>query len=276
MTPRKRLGDILQDRGLLSSEQLQKALEMQRQTGERLGEAVVKLGYVTPDQIADALSHHLGIPRADLTRQYISNQVVALVPEELIKGYNVLPIDLNENRLRVAMVDPLNIMAIDDLQAAAGCMIEPLIATSEEIQEALQRSIDFSRAASKVVAQYEVEETAATEEVPTAQVLGDAPGVRLANMILQQGVREKASDIHLEFREDDMRVRFRVDGLLRDVMVVPRHLREDVKSRIKIMANLDITERRRPQDGRIQLTIDNMAVDMRVSTLPTVLVKRLS
>ena len=270
MTPRKRLGDILQDRGLLSSEQLQKALEMQRQTGERLGEAVVKLGYVTPDQIADALSHHLGIPRADLTRQYISNQVVALVPEELIKAYNVLPIDLNENRLRVAMVDPLNIMAIDDLQAVTGCMIEPLIATSEEIQEALQRSIDFSRAASKVVAQYEVEETAATEEVPTAQVLGDAPGVRLANMILQQGVREKASDIHLEFREDDMRVRFRVDGLLRDVMVVPRHLREDVKSRIKIMANLDITERRRPQDGRIQLTIDNMAVDMRVSTLPTV------
>ena len=270
MTPRKRLGDILQDRGLLSSEQLQKALEMQRQTGERLGEAVVKLGYVTPDQIADALSHHLGIPRADLARQYISNQVVALVPEELIKTYNVLPIGLEENRLRVAMVDPLNIMAIDDLQAVTGCMIEPLIATREEIEEALQRSIDFSRAASKVVAQYEIEETTVTEEVSTTQVLGDAPGVRLANMILQQGVREKASDIHLEYREDDMRVRFRVDGLLRDVMVVPRHLREDVKSRIKIMANLDITERRRPQDGRIQLTIDDKAVDMRVSTLPTV------
>lgn len=274
MGRRKRLGDILQEKGLLSQEQLNEALEYQRTTGDKLGEALIKLGFISPEDIADALSEHLRIPRVDFKRRYISSDVVQLIPESVIKEQQVLPIELEGSFLSVAMVDPLNIMVIDDLRRLTGYLIKPMIATAEEIESAYQRSLDISSTAQQVLAQYREDEEAAAEEAERerqeAQVLGSAPGVKLANMILEQAVKQGASDVHLEPREDDLRVRFRIDGILRDIMVVPRHLRGDVNSRIKIMANLDITERRRPQDGRMQIKLDQLTVDMRVSTLPTV------
>lgn len=269
MAPRKRLGDILQDGGLITEEQLKEALEMQRRSGEKLGEALVKLRFVTPGQIADALSEHLGIERVDFQRRYLSNDIVGLISEELIRSHQVLPLDLDGATLSVAMTDPFNIMAIDDLQRVTGYSIRPLVATAQEIQEAFQRTTDVSSNAQRVISELAIDfAEEITEDVQ--QFIGDAPGVKLANMILKQGVSQKASDIHIEPREEDMLVRFRVDGIMREVMVVPRSLRNDVTSRVKIMANLDITERRRPQDGRIQMSIDGFDVDMRMSTLPTV------
>lgn len=274
MAQRKRLGDILQERGLLSKEQLKQALDYQRSTGDKLGTALMKLGFISPEDIADALSEHLRIPRVDFKRRYISSDVVKLVPENIIREQQVLPIELDGNFLSVAMVDPLNIMVIDDLHRITGYLIKPMIATAEEIESAYQRSLDIASTAQQVLAQYSEDNGQAAEseekEKAEAQFIGNAPGVKLANMILEQAVKQRASDVHLEPREDDLRVRFRIDGIMRDIMVVPRHLRGDVNSRIKVMANLDITERRRPQDGRMQMRLGDLIVDMRVSTLPTV------
>ena len=166
------------------------------------------------------------------------------------------------------MTDPLNIHTIDELQRYVRMFIRPVIATREEVSEAINRTRDISDTVRKVFDEYVSDDE--DEVISDERLLGDAPGVKLANLILQQALQEKASDIHFEPREEDLRIRFRIDGLLRDVMVVPKRLRADVCSRVKVMANLDITERRRPQDGRIQMSINGSEVDMRVSTLPTV------
>ncbi len=272
MAPRKRLGDILVDRGLLNEEQLQKALAMQRASGEKLGNALIKLGFITPDNLADALSVHLGYPRVDLKRQYISTPVVKIIPEEFLASNELFPIEVENNIMTVAMTDPLNILIIDELQKLTGFIIKPVIATSEEIKSAVIRSRDIGSTARKVFDEYSKDDEQQSEELKREEkeYLGDAPGVRLANIILEQAIREKASDIHLEPQEEELAVRFRIDGILRKVMTVPKRLRNDVNSRIKIMSNLDITERRRPQDGRIQATINDTDVDMRISTLPTI------
>ncbi|NLJ79540.1 MAG: Flp pilus assembly complex ATPase component TadA [Firmicutes bacterium] len=267
MSKRKRLGDILRDQGLISTDQLEAALEMQLQSGEKLGEALIELGFVSADIVADALSEHLNISRVDFSQLYLAEEVVNLIPESFIKAKSVLPIGIDGEVLSVAMVDPLNITVIDDLRRMTKLIIKPMIATAEEISGAFRRTRSITQDAREVFERYQVEEK---EQVEERQYLGDAPGVRLANMILQQAVAEKASDVHLEPDEEGMRVRIRIDGLLREMMEIPKSLRGDVNSRIKIMANLDITERRRPQDGRIQMKIDDQEVDMRISSLPTV------
>lgn len=266
---RKRLGDILQDYGLLTDEQLTLALEEQLKTGDRLGQALIKLGYVAADQVAAALSEHLKIDRVDFTRRYIPPEVVNLVPPTMVTEQLILPLEIDEGILLVAMADPLNINVIDDLQRITGKNIRPLVATEAEIADAFQRTRNIAHSAKEVIDRYkQVDDEQELHD--EAKVLGDAPGVRLANMILEQGIKQKASDVHLEPHEDGMRVRYRVDGILRDIMEIPKHLQGDVNSRIKIMSNLDITERRRPQDGRIQMNLDGQEVDMRISSLPTV------
>lgn len=265
---RKRLGDILQERGLISQEELAAALEEQRRSGDRLGESLVKLGFVTADQVADALSEHLRIERVDFARRYLAPEIVELVPASVITSKYVLPLEVEDGFLVVAMADPMDINVIDDLQRLTGKIIRPLVATEEEIIEAFQRTRNIAQSARELLNDYEQEE--GEEEEQTQQYLGDAPGVRLANLILEQAIMQKASDIHLEPLEGRMKVRYRIDGLLRDIMEIPRHLQGDVNSRIKVMAGLDITERRKPQDGRIQLSFNGTEVDLRISTLPTV------
>ncbi len=272
---RKRLGDILLDQGLINEEQLADALDAQRRTGEKLGEAVVNLGYVSAEQIADTLSDHLRIPRADLSRRYVQGDAMDVVPDDMLESNEILPVERTRDTLTLAMVDPLNIVIIDDLQRVTGLYIQPVIATKKEIRDARTRSTNFSSTARRVVSEYDTgeDDEAAKEQSARDEVeeyVGDAPGVKLGSLILTQAARANASDIHLEPREGELRVRYRVDGLLQDVMTVPRKFMADVSSRIKIMANLDITERRRPQDGRIKSDLDGVKVDMRISTLPTV------
>ncbi len=265
---RKRLGDILQEQGLLSNEQLSAALDEQQRTGDRLGQALVRLNLVTPSQVADALSEHLRIDRVDFTRRYLSPEVVDLIPGTVILAKHVLPMEMQDGVLSVAMADPLDINIIDDLQRLTGKIITPLVATEEEIEAAYQRTRNIAQSAKELISSYEDDEE--TTEADQVEYLGDAPGVKLVNLILEQAITQRASDIHLEPREHGMRVRYRIDGLLRSIMEIPRHLRGDVNSRIKIMGGLDITERRKPQDGRIQITLAGKEVDMRISSLPTV------
>jgi type IV pilus assembly protein PilB len=265
---RKRLGDILQDQGLLSDEQLAVALEEQRKTGHRLGDALVTLGFVTSSQVADALSEHLKIERVNLDRRYLEPEIVDLIPASVVISKHVLPIEMQDGVLIMAMADPLDINIMDDLQRLTGKIISPVVATEEEIEDAFQRTRNIAQSAKELISRYEDDEE--TKEPEQVEYLGDAPGVRLTNLILEQAITQKASDIHLEPHENGMRVRYRIDGLLKDIMDIPRHLRGDVSSRIKIMGGLDITERRKPQDGRIQITLASQEVDMRISSLPTV------
>jgi type IV pilus assembly protein PilB len=265
---RKRLGDILQEQGLLTHEQLASALEEQKKTGERLGRTLVRLSLVTPSQAADALSEHLKIERVDLSKLYVSPDIVDLIPSSVIVSKSILPLEIEDGTLLVAMADPLDINVIDDLQRSTGKMIRPMVATEEEIADAFQRTRNITQSAKELISRYEDDEDG--QEREEIEYLGDAPGVKLANLILEQAITQKASDIHLEPHEDGMRVRYRIDGLLRDIMEIPRHLRGDVNSRIKIMGGLDITERRKPQDGRIQMPLAGQEVDMRISSLPTV------
>lgn len=267
---RKRLGDILQEQGLINYDQLTQALEEQLTTGERLGQALVRLGFITQDQVAQALSEHLRIDRVDFSDSYLSPDIINLLPDTMITARHVLPLEEEENGyLKVAMADPLNINIIDEMQRLTGKIIRPVIATEEEIDEAFQRTTNISQSAKEVFDLFRPEEGEIDEE-DSKQYLGDAPGVRLANMILEQAIKQKASDIHLEPDEEGMRVRYRIDGILQEIMQIPKNLRNDVNSRIKIMSNLDITERRKPQDGRIQMKLGELEVDMRISSLPTV------
>ena len=265
---RKRLGDILQEQGLINEQQLAAALEDQRRTGARLGQSLVKLNFVTAGQVADALSQHLMIERVDLARRYLSPEIVDLIPSQVITTRHVLPVDVQDGILLVAMADPLDINVIDDLQRLTGRIIQPLVASEEENLDAYQRTRDIALSAKELFEDYQDQE--AEKEEPAQEYLGDAPGGRLVNLILEQALAQKASDIHLEPHEARMKVRYRIDGLLRDMMEIPRHLQNDVNSRIKIMAGLDITERRKPQDGRFQLHLAGQDVDLRVSSLPTV------
>ncbi len=265
---RKRLGDILQDQGLLSDQELAAALEEQKRTGDRLGDTLVRLNLVTASQAADALSEHLKIDRVDLNRRYLSPEIVDIIPGSIIVSKHVLPIEIQDGVLIVAMADPLDINVMDDLQRLTGKIIKPVVATEGEIADAFQRTRNIAQSAKELISRYEDDEK--TQETDEVEYLGDAPGVKLANLILEQAITQKASDVHLEPHEHGMRVRYRIDGLLRDIMEIPKHLRGDVNSRIKIMGGLDITERRKPQDGRIQMTLAGQEVDMRVSSLPTV------
>ena len=163
MGRRKRLGDILRERGLLTDDELRLALERQRESGEKLGEALIKLGFISPDDIADALSEHLRIPRVDFKRRYVSSDVVRLVPESIIREQQVLPIEQEGNFLSVAMVDPLNIMIIDDLQRLTGLLIKPMIATATEIEDAYRRSW-IASTAKQVFAQYGADDSAVEEQ----------------------------------------------------------------------------------------------------------------
>lgn len=266
---RRRLGDTLLDQGLLTEEELATALEEQLRTGERLGRTLVRLALLSESEVADALSKHLGIKRVDFSELYLSAEVVDLVPATFIMTKRVLPIEVENGSLLVAMVDPLDITVIDDLQRLTGKMVQPLVATEEEIIDAFQRTRNISQSARELISRYK-EEEAVAQEMDRLEYLGDAPGVKLANLILEQAIKQKASDVHFEPHERGMRVRYRIDGLLRSITEIPRHLRNDVNSRVKIMAGMDITERRKPQDGRIQMTADRVEVDMRVSSLPTV------
>ncbi|HHY15440.1 MAG TPA: hypothetical protein GX521_05145 [Firmicutes bacterium] len=231
---RKRLGDILQIRGLLSDEQLATALAEQRKTGDRLGQALIKLGYVTADEVVDALSEHLNIARADFARRYIDPGAVDLIPANMVTNEHVLPLEMEDGYLTVAMCDPLNINIIDDLQRITGKTIKPVLATEEEINDAFQRTRNIAQSAKEVFDRFredEKDKDGSLEE--QRQFIGDAPGVRLANMILEQAIKQKASDVHFEPHEEGMRVRFRIDGILRVIMEIPKHLQGDVNSRVR-------------------------------------------
>lgn len=266
---RKRLGDLLLEAGLAGPEQIEEALQQQRRGGRRFGQAIVDLGYVSEGQVADVLARHYNLQRVELDKVHVEKDVLALIPEEMMQLYEVFPLAVVDGVLRVAMVDPQNIQALDDLRRIARREIEPVLVTPGELRRARERHYDMKASARDVIAKFGANKAA--EEVAAAiEDVSDSAGVQLVNLILESAVRDRASDIHIEPGEDVTRVRQRVDGRLRAMFDVPRRTGSDVVSRIKVMAQLDITNRRTPQDGRLRVEVRGKPVDLRASTLPTI------
>lgn len=274
---KKRLGELLVDVGLITQEQLKKAIEIQAKSGEKLGKVLVKEGYVSEEQILEALEFQLGIPHADLQKFYIDPDVAKMIPESLAKRYLVIPIKKDADGIQVAMADPLNIFAIDDIKLITKQNVKPLIASESSILKAIDR-IFGKEQAEKAVQDFKRE----LQEEPLNDFtnedldeINNAPAVRLVNSIIEQAIKNRASDIHIEPTEKDLRIRFRIDGQLNEAMRVIKNTQGPVITRIKIMANMNIAERRVPQDGRIEFSEGSKSIDIRVSSLPTVFGEKL-
>lgn len=268
----KKLGDLLIDSNVITIEQLREALNVQKQSGERLGKVLINLGFVMEQDILDVLEFQLGIPKITLPVK-IDQKLLKSVPEFLIRRHQIIPVKKEGNRLVVATMDPLNVVAFDDLQLSTGLNIVPIMATEKEIETLINKYFGMPELQNTLQEMETLPEYIETETVRLKQlddVPGEAPIVKLVNSIIVQAINEKASDVHIEPGDDWLRVRYRVDGFLREVMNLPRQTRHPLVSRLKILSNMDIAEKRKPQDGRIQIKYRNNEVDLRISTMPNI------
>jgi type IV pilus assembly protein PilB len=285
----QRLGDLLVREKVITGEQLDQALKEQKQTGARLGSVLVKLGYVSEEDVTNFLSRQYGVPAINLSFFEIDNQVTKLIPYETARRYQILPLSRAGASLTIAMVDPTNVFAIDDIKFMTGLNIEPVVASENAITEAIEKTYNALSSSEEEVSSLEdvmqsfdmaegdLETVNQDQQELLAEQLEkaaeDAPIVKLVNIILTEAVKKGASDIHIEPYEKEYRVRYRIDGVLQSTMKPPLKLKDAVTSRVKIMAKLDISEKRLPQDGRIMLKMKlqgkKKELDFRVSTLPT-------
>jgi type IV pilus assembly protein PilB len=280
----RRLGDLLVREGLIDNEQLARALQEQKGSNDKLGSILVKLSFVTEENLIAFLSRQYGIQSITLSQLDIDPDILKLVPEQIARKYEVLPVKLQGNTLTLAMGDPTNVFALDDVGFMTNLQVIPAVASQAAIRQAIDRAYDSKgggiadivsemEGAAADVELVEGDEEAAASKVDVFELkesADEAPVVRLINMILVDAIRRGASDIHLEPYEKVFRVRFRVDGVLHEIMTPPKRLEAALTSRVKIMASLDIAERRLPQDGRIKLRFNQREIDFRVSTLPTI------
>ena len=269
----RKLGEILAARGAVSQVDLDKALAEQRQTKGFLGQVLLKRGVIKKRDLAEALEDQLGLPFVELSDRTVEPEIASLLPENLVRLHKALPFDLSENVLSVAMADPLNLRALESMRLVTGLEVKPFFAPEEDVLLATNQVFDGRVAAYKAI---EDTTSMAHDEADGMTVrdlermVEDAPVVRLVDSIVQGAITGTASDIHVEPRERDVRVRYRVDGVLYLMMEIPKRLQSAVISRIKIMAGMNIAERRLPQDGRITVGSNGYTYDLRVSTLLTV------
>ena len=269
---RRRLGDVLVGSGLITQEQLETALEEQRNGSaprRRLGQVVSDLGFASERDVAKCLADLLGLDMVDLSKAMPAPDVVRLLPRAVAERTRVLVLDKTARGLVVAAADPTNVLALDDVKLYTRSPdVTVLVATDSQIRDQIARAWSLGEDNSQVSAIVDDEPEEDAQDSGLSAVTDEAPIVKLVNRVLADAVRLRASDIHIEVQRDSLRIRYRVDGLLRDVMTAPRRIASSVVSRIKIMSGLDIAERRIPQDGRTRIMVENMAVDARISTLP--------
>jgi type II secretion system protein E len=265
------LGRILVEKGVITEAELNAALQAQQETGKLLGEVLVENEVCTVEDVLMALSEQLHIPYVRLTERMVENDAVARLPADLAYRHQALPLTMNNGRIRVAVGDPFNFAAIDDIRIATGLFVEPVLASPSEIRRLvekhyMQRMIEETHGGGEEI---EVLQEDETEIGDLQRMAKEAVVIQWVNMVLRQAIQDRASDIHIEPFERGWRVRFRIDGVLHEVPAPPKRLQAAVVSRIKIMGNMDIAERRLPQDGRIKLRVSGKEVDLRVSTVPT-------
>ena len=271
MAQARRLGQMLVDSGVVTEAQLADALEIQKAKGGQLGRVLVDLGFATQASILQILADQIGIRFVEFKDIHPDANAVAAVPRELAVRYTLMPVGFDEKgRLVVAMADPQNVLALDDLRIVTGFDCMPAIATREDITSQIEESY---RVAAHVTE--DMEEAFSDELVGLSEVTSDAPIVKLVNFMITKAVTERASDIHIEPQDKDLRVRYRIDGVLHEMMRSPKSAQAAILSRFKIMADMDIAETRKPQDGHVSISVGGHALDLRVSTLPTVYGERI-
>ncbi len=272
---RKRLGDLLLEVEMITPNQLESAIEVQKKTGEKLGSILTKLGYVNEDDIIQVLEFQLGIPHVKLEKYNIDKSAYLAIPESIAKRYGLIPIKKEKGTLTVAMSDPLNVFAIDDLNIYSGMEIQPVIASYDDISKAIDKYYSAQKAM-KAVEEFKKEQVSTikinsdTSEEQNTEEINNAPAVKVINSIIEQAVRNRASDIHIEPFEEYIKIRFRTDGQLCEIMRPEIDIMPAISARIKIIGGMNIAEKRLPQDGRISIEVDGREYDLRVSILPTI------
>lgn len=269
----KDLGQMLVEAGLIVEEQLQRVKEMQRQSGDSLERILLQQRLITPQQLAFFTSLQLGIPYVNLKREGVQSHAVKLIPESIARKYGIIPVDTTDGAVVVAMEDPRDIQAIEDVAAVTMKRVEPVICTAQDIQEMIDLNYriggEIEEQLSQIPTRYR-SSVGVREARVSAEAIAQAPVVRAIDLLIKQAVRDRASDIHIEPQEDKLRVRYRIDGILSEVMSLPLSVHPPLLSRIKIMAGLNISERRRPQDGQITFDMGDRGVDIRVATSNTI------
>jgi len=284
--PKKPLGQILLEKDLINQEQLDEALKVQKNTTEQLGRILVDLGHVTEQDVLRSHAEQLGIPFLDLDRISVDDDVAKAIPQSVVQRYNAIPIRRSGNRLTVAMADPTNVFALDDIRLITGYEIDPMLASSDDIgalmsgtsdgggtQEELQTALQAldGEGGAALADDMDLSGGGIEQDVDSTQAMEDeAPIIRVVNVIIQQAIKDRASDIHIEPDRRGVRIRYRIDGVLHEVMQVPKYVHAPLISRVKIMGDMNIAERRIPQDGRIHIRHEGKEYDLRVSSLPTV------
>ncbi len=266
----KQLGQILLEQGLLEQDQLDRALEEHRNTPKSLGRVLIDLGYIRERDLVRALAEQVGLEFVDLTEYRIDPGIATLIPEAICRRYRALAIGERDGKLLVAMSDPANVYALDDIRTITGRDVQPVVATANDVEQAIAK---FTGAGDQVEALASEAVEALEREADLSDVeaaVEDAPIVKLVQAIMNQAVTDRASDVHIEPTEKDVRVRFRVDGVLHEVMHSPKSIQGGLISRLKVMADLNIAEKRVPQDGRVSIRVGTKQLDLRLATLPTV------
>ncbi len=271
-----RIGDLLVAAGAITEEQLQEALTIQKEKGQKLGQTLLEEGFISKELFIAVLTQQMGVEYIDLKGCKFDDDVLSTIPEDIVMKYNVVPLGYDENNpnvLRVAMSDPMDIIAVDDISIATGTQVEPLLAMEDEIAETIGKYYGSHQAMEAAEAYRREREEAMLSEAEEEEMNADienSPIVLLVKQILEGGVRQRASDIHIEPLETSVRVRYRIDGALKQVMSYDYSLLSGICARLKIMGGMDISEKRKPQDGRISIMVDRKEFDIRVSMLPTV------
>jgi type IV pilus assembly protein PilB len=274
-----KLGQLLVSKNIITEGQLAQAIDLQKKEGGRVGSNLIKLGFLTEESLVEFLSNQYSVPSVSLSKLEIDPSIIKFIPYDVANKYQIFPISKNGATLKLAMTDPSNVFAIDDVKFMTNYEVEPVVAMESDIKEAIARHYEQSEALQDVIDNMSglddagldfIQETEEDIDISALKGAGEeAPVVKLVNLILSEAIMRGASDVHVEPYEKEFRIRYRVDGVLYDIMQPPTRLKAALASRLKIMSELDIAERRLPQDGRIKLKIKDRAVDLRVSTLPT-------
>jgi type IV pilus assembly protein PilB len=265
----RQLRDILLDDGLISEDELAVAYDEHVLAGRPLGRILVEQGIITESQLVSALAHQIGLPFVDLGDTVVDGLAIARVSAAVCRRHTVLPIGFEGDRLLLAMADPGNVFALDDVRSMSGLEVRPVVATREDVLVAIDRycrpDSEFEDLTSAMTVQEEDDDLSRV-----TQIVEEAPIVKYVNLLITQAIQDRASDIHIEPTETELRVRYRIDGVLHEIMRSPKQIAGGVTSRLKIMSEIDIAERRIPQDGRMSIVMGGRKVDLRVATLPTV------
>jgi type IV pilus assembly protein PilB len=264
----KILNEMLIEANILNPEQLEEVLAIQKKTGEWLGKLLIQLGYISEAGMIGLLEKQFGMTYVEMAAMDVPRHIAAIIPMSVAERYQVIPIKKDGRQVTLAMADPTNFYAIDDVRMISGCEVNTVIASEREIMRAISQCYGVQELVEKAVNQLKADDSSS---IADTYVADDAPIVNIVNSIISQAIKERASDIHIEPQDQTLRVRFRIDGVLREVINFPSYSHAAIVSRIKIMSEMDIAEKRVPQDGRIRIQDEDRDIDLRVSTLPTII-----